>query len=230
MNKIADNVKDRVLQALVRKMRQQADQGVSQQRLGTASFSATSPWPVPLIRDALFSLKGLAPAAARPTDRPRLVTRLGNSTVRAVCHVSLLRELYVGFENGEVVRYNLATGDVGTMFRDPGPILALADNHGSSIQSLSQLENNQFKLRQSTRAVFDVRPLEMSSPAGMLASVVNEYCPYFGAFGGHDIHFFRCDNPSWRLTLTPAPMNVVRAWHYRAQHDQCRVDLVPCLF
>src|SRR5205823_6561511 len=69
-------------------------------------FPAESPWPVPLVNDAAHALR--QPTRRAAADTTRVWRRIRNSTVRAVYQMPVSKEVFLGLENGEVVRYGPA--------------------------------------------------------------------------------------------------------------------------
>jgi tetratricopeptide (TPR) repeat protein len=86
-------------------------------------FLPHAPWPAPLVRDARFALHSVP--AKRTAPLQFASARLGDSTVRAVCHMPHSGELFLGFENGEIIRHWPISGKSTTVIKSPLAVCGL---------------------------------------------------------------------------------------------------------
>ncbi len=134
------DLRDRALVGLARKLREASP--VSRHTWGVL-FPA-GPWPAPLLRDAEYAVKEARKPAARPAWR---TLAAGSSHVTAVCQVPATGEVFLGFEDGELVCYRPQLGDVRTIARDNGAVLSLAaDETGATLAVLRQTGLDQMRL------------------------------------------------------------------------------------
>lgn len=209
VSRVADDLRDRCLLGLARKMQEHASSQRQRDRFVSTFFPADSPWPAPLVRDAQF--------AFREDHFPRLhsrelrsLVRLGNSTVRAVCYMPSAGDVFVGLENGEILGYNLISGKPMTVVKEDGPILGLlADPTEEYLIGLVD-QSTLIIARRSAQFRGPWTRQLLSLPYYALAvGVANRPMPFLGVLGFPDIRFFRTDNPSWAyahvLSSTPAP-------------------------
>jgi tetratricopeptide (TPR) repeat protein len=122
---IADEVHDRALLGIARKMKQNLTASPGQVRGLANMLKDSSVWPVPLVGDSEYALQRASKRSMlRRTVYPSV--QVGRSTVTAVCQLPIGNELFLGFENGDVVGFQSATNAVQLLTREGGPIRALA--------------------------------------------------------------------------------------------------------
>ncbi len=211
---IADETHDRCLMALAAKMTEPSAT-VRSDRKASLFFPADSPWPAPVARDAQFALEHTS-VCRLASGPPKLLGRFGRSTVRAVCRMPLSGDLFLGFENGEILYHSQGTGDSRTVTKLPGPILGLlTDPEEHHLIALSLSPPNIAHVLVGSRSVNfrfqDFLSTRKDSPTRLLGTVENQSSPFFGIISGEDVLLFRRDNPSWRLTNTPVPGQHPRA-------------------
>jgi hypothetical protein len=209
---VAEELRDRCLVAQARKMDQllkhQSAAGVRQ-----VVFPATSPWPAPILRDAEFAIGARVVQRTKHVEPP-VATWLAPSTVRAVCQMPYTSDLFLGFENGLVVRYRVSTGERQTVLKESGRIVGLAcDRLESTLIVLIEL-GDRYEVavasRTNTDRTSEFRPQhKWSRPRhGDVCLLANAHVLIddliFGVRNGPEIHFFRTDNPSWHMTLPTA--------------------------
>jgi tetratricopeptide (TPR) repeat protein len=206
---VAEELRDRCLVAQARKMEQllkhQSAAGVRQ-----VVFPATSPWPAPLLRDAEFAIGARVEQRTKHVEPP-VATWLAPSTVRAVCQMPYTSDLFLGFENGLVVRYRVSTGERQTVLKESGRIVGLAcDRLETTLTVLIDL-GDRYEVAVASRTNTDrasefraqhkwSRPRRGDVCLFANADVHSEH-PFFGVRNGAEIHFFRSDNPSWHMML-----------------------------
>lgn len=199
---VGDDLRDRCLIATARQMEEYTIGHPNRTRLASVFFGGDSPWPAPLVRDGQFAFLALGETAPAQTSDRRV--RLGNSTVRASCYLPSAGEIFLGFENGEVLGYALASGATYNLGKQSGPILGLmadaseeyliclCQSGQAGARSLVGARALDFALesRDAYRMPFDARPR-------LLVNVANRSMPYYGVQHGPHLHFHRMDNPSW---------------------------------
>jgi tetratricopeptide (TPR) repeat protein len=167
---IAEDVHDRALLGIAKKMRQGG---------GASSvnwFSTPSVWPVPLTGDAQFAL---AERRRKPPVQPQYQTvQAGKSIVTAVCQMPLPNQVFLGCENGEVLSFNPATSEVHVLTRENGPILSLqVDASKTYVVILSQMGPSKVCVRLVSRTVgyrsINHTQLDVIGPAFLAAPAVN---------------------------------------------------------
>jgi len=206
---VADTTRDRCLMALASKM---ADATSAAGRQGDIYFPADTPWSAPVVRDALFAARRALPSTM--PRKPRTLVRLGRSTVRAVCQMPTSGDLFLGFDDGEILHYRPTTGETRTLARHAGAIQGLhfdAEEHHLTVLSLRKTPVAGHTVAQlligSRSDKFDVREFaqipRVSSPTRLLSAVDDHIFPIVGAIAGEEVHLFGCDNPSWRRSYIP---------------------------
>jgi tetratricopeptide (TPR) repeat protein len=121
---IAEDVKDRALLGVARKIKQNVTTSPSYTRSLANMLKEPAVWPVPLVGDAQHALNE-ASRRPSPARTPYPTVRAGLSTVTAVCQMPPGNQVFVGFEDGTVVCFEPATNSVHTLTREAGPILSL---------------------------------------------------------------------------------------------------------
>jgi hypothetical protein len=177
---IADEVHDRALVGIARKMKQTLEESGPMRNLPHL-FRNPAVWPTPLIGDAQFAVKE---ASRRPVPaHTKLVTvQAGHSTVTAVCQVPVAGTIFIGLENGEIVSFLPGVNSAMVVTREGGPIQALTmDAAGLYLLALSQRGpekvcvsafSREFGYRMNDYTILSVQgPVQLGVPA--LSSV----CP-----------------------------------------------------
>lgn len=206
LSAVRDTTRDRCLMALATKLASRSDP-----RRSAALFPGDTPWSAPVVRDALFAANTTPVRPSAPHSKS--LARLGRSTVRAVCHMPMFGDLFVGFENGEIIQFHPATGETRTIATLGGPILGLVtDTDEQTLVALSWDASAVGHVLIGSRATkFDLRDIFQTPagrPARLLAMLDNQDSPFFGVIAGEDVHVFRCDNLSFRQTVVPRPGSV----------------------
>jgi tetratricopeptide (TPR) repeat protein len=127
----ADDLRDRTLQSLVRKLRGGIVGCQSAPALVSALLGRSKLWPTALVRDAEFAATAeLKRSRVRASDAirdPRIAgTQIGRGVITAVCQAKATRELFVGFENGMVLAYRPQHNLIVKVADDLGPVTSLA--------------------------------------------------------------------------------------------------------
>jgi len=143
---IADDLHDRALLGIARKLRQSHATATHPANL----FKNAAVWPTPMIGDAQFAL-ARTPRAMGMAKPEYTRVKVGDSKVTAVCQMSITGELLLGFENGDVALFQPRTNEAQILTRENGPILsvAFATVH-HFIVTLSQSSPSEVTLRVST--------------------------------------------------------------------------------
>lgn len=197
---IAEKVQDHCLLALTAKMAQSGKNRMAK------FFPADAPWPAPLVRDAYHAM-----GQVRQPETSRFnQVRLGRSTVRAVCHFRVAGELIVGLENGEILSYQMATGEVRHLAQLRGPIIGLqheaSENYLIVLCKISPTQAQVVVGEHGWKHEFtELLQLPFRSSAHLLPALDNHASNYFAVLADGDVHLLRVDNPSARQTITPSP-------------------------
>lgn len=197
----ADETRDLCLMGLALKLSETRDR--SDKNCNTF-FPADSPWPTPVVRDAIFAAKAAQPRSPRRAGAA--LCRLGHSTVRAVAQLPYSGDLFVGFENGAIERFS-GTMATRTVVRHAGVICGIVPeveenrlvvlarrrepSGGDVWQVLTSSHVGGLEMREIARFVG-------AQTVRLMATVENGTSPFFGVLADAEIHLFDRDNPSWR--------------------------------
>jgi hypothetical protein len=135
----ADEIRDRSMLALARQLRASVAQGRPAAPLVSSLFGRSTLWPAPLVSDAGFAAGAVAKRTRRSTRgsagsrRHSRGTQIGQGVVTAVCQAAVSGELFIGFDNGQVMAFEPERNRVFTVARDLGPVTALAVDPEASI-------------------------------------------------------------------------------------------------
>ena len=202
---VAEEVKDRCLLTLARSM----ELGDADVRRGASPglfFPPDAPWSAPLVRDAEFALKHRKKIAVVASE-PKLIAEFGPSTVRAVCWMPVSSTLFLGFENGEVIRHSPISGESVTLTKLPMSIHGLvADRDENKLMVLASTPNMGHVLLASRSRQFRIEgylQTRVDSPAILCARVENQDSPYFAFLHGEQVTLFCLDNSSGTRVFVP---------------------------
>ena len=143
MESRADDLRDRVLESMVRKLRQGVEGGHSAQGLVSALLGKSKLWPAPLVSDAEFAAtaelkRARDRASARDRD-PLMTGTQTNGIVTAVCQASVTGEVFLGFASGRVLSFRAERDQVVTVAENNEPVVGLAvDPDGKTLVALCQ--------------------------------------------------------------------------------------------
>jgi hypothetical protein len=127
---IRRRLRDRALLGLARRLRQRAMSG-QQGPAAAELFLASGPWEPALVRDAQVALRAARAQAgpSRASQVRRVRTHVGRLT--AVCAARLTGQVFLGFEDGAVVRFDPRQGSTRLHAGQTGRIDALSvDDEG----------------------------------------------------------------------------------------------------
>jgi tetratricopeptide (TPR) repeat protein len=146
MESRADDLRDRVLESMVRKLRQGVEGGHSAQGIVSALLGKSKLWPVPLVSDAEFAATAeIKRARERVTARARDPLMTGtrtNGVVTAVCQALVTGELFLGFASGRVLSFRAERDQVVTVAENNEPVVGLSvDPDGKTLVALCQAGN-----------------------------------------------------------------------------------------
>jgi tetratricopeptide (TPR) repeat protein len=139
----AEDLRDRVLESMVRKLRQGVESGQSAPGLVSALLGKSKLWPAPLVSDAEF-------AASAESKRPRARASAGrrdplmtgtqiNGIVTAACHASVTGEVFLGLACGRVLCFRAERDQVVTIAENDQPVIGLTvDPDGRTLVALCQ--------------------------------------------------------------------------------------------
>lgn len=135
---IREDLRDRCLMTLAHKLRQGWD-NVGQ--LSSQLFSPASVWDTPLARDAHFASRiardHRAPWVMNASAR-MIVIQSRIPIVRSLCQAPESGEIFLGFESGEIARFEPRTGEVRYLAKLDWPVYGLAtDATASTLVCLS---------------------------------------------------------------------------------------------
>jgi hypothetical protein len=144
MAAVADDLRDRTLQSLVRKLRGGIAGCQSAPALVSALLGRSKLWPAALVSDAEFAataeLKQCRVRVSTAIRDPRITgLQVGRGTVSALCQAKATCELFVGFDSGRVLAYRPERNSVFKVADDLGPVISLAvDPDGINVVILSR--------------------------------------------------------------------------------------------
>lgn len=139
----ADDLRDRVLESMARKLRHGLESGQGASGLVSALLGKSRLWPVALVSDAEFAA-GAAIKQARGRSRApaRELAATGtqiHGVVTAVCQAAVTGELFLGFASGRVVSFRADRDQVTTVVDNHEPVVGLAaDVDGKTLVVLCQ--------------------------------------------------------------------------------------------
>jgi tetratricopeptide (TPR) repeat protein len=142
-----DDLRDRALLGLTRKLRQGAAEG-DRGALVSRLFAGSGAWEPAFLRDADVAVRGLPRPTppqgkqARPAGRPREVARLKthDGELTAACAAQESGDLFLGFAGGTLAHFDPRRGTVTTWQRGPGDVTGLAvDAEGQSLVMVRRL-------------------------------------------------------------------------------------------
>ena len=139
----ADDLRDRVLESMARKLRQGVEGGQPAAALVSALLGKSKLWPAPLVSDAEFAanaeLKRARSRAAAPKGEPLMTGTQTNGIVTAACQAAVTGELFLGFASGRVISFRAERDQLVTVVPDGEPVAGLAvDPDGKTLVVLCQ--------------------------------------------------------------------------------------------
>jgi hypothetical protein len=196
---VQEEVHDRSLLTLAAKMERTRDPSLF--------FAADTPWPNGVVRDAQFAVHR-RPAVV--PSYPVELARPGPAVVRAVCRMPRTGDLFLGFDNGEVVHHEMRTGKSRTILKHEGTVLGLeCDFEEETLLIVTRSWRRIHTALTATRASgFEPRVLRQNlegEPLQLLRLVGNPSSRHFGLVSGDHVEIFRTDSPLLLETLGPLP-------------------------
>ena len=143
---ITDELRDRALQSLARRLRQGVEGYQSAPALVAALLGRTKLWPTAVVSDAEFAAtteqKRARAGAAAPTHDPRMTrVQIERGIVTAVCQSKVTGELFLGFAGGQVIAYRADRNQVVKVGEGAGTVAGLAvDPTGQTLVTLRQFD------------------------------------------------------------------------------------------
>ncbi len=143
MESRADDLRDRVLESTVRKLRQGVEGGQSAQALVSDLLGKSKLWPAPLVSDAEFAataeLKRGRARASAPNRDPLMTATQTNGIVTAACQAAVTGELFLGFASGRVLSFRAERDQVVMVAEINQPVVGLAvDPVGKTLVAVCQ--------------------------------------------------------------------------------------------
>ena len=139
----AEDLRDRVLESMARKLRQGLDAGQSAPTLVSELLGKSQIWAASLVSDAEFAAGAAVKrrrGAAIVSDRESVIA--GTQTqgvVTAVCQAAVTGELFLGFASGRVALFRADRDQVVTVVENNEPVIGLAvDVEGKTLVVLCQ--------------------------------------------------------------------------------------------
>jgi len=140
---LAEEVRDRALLSLARRMRQGVEGCRASASLVSTLLGRTKLWPAPVVSDADFA--ATAALKQRPRDQASAVNRdpeaqgiqIGRGILTAAVQASITGELFLGFDSGLVLGFRPERNQVVKVADDIDPVTALAvDPEGQTVVAL----------------------------------------------------------------------------------------------
>jgi MoxR-vWA-beta-propeller ternary system domain bpX3 len=184
--RVQDELRDRALMAITGKVRQRSETRGGIASLASTHFFPAGVWPSALVQDAdyaarprsaagIAATRSSAPIAVRGTPT-RTVIQAHIPVVGALCQASESGLIFLGFESGEVVRFDPATGEVLSLAESGAPVLALAaDAAGKYLVILRESAPEQLQLTSWSRSsgtYFQTATFETPGERACLASTI----------------------------------------------------------
>jgi tetratricopeptide (TPR) repeat protein len=206
---VADDVHDRCLMLLGDRMRQDARHAGKSANL---FFPADTPYAPPVVRDARFASEGAKPKISRKLHVE--VAKLGRSTVTACRFMRSHGELFVGFANGELLRFDAASGvtytlnpggngAISALWTDPRESMLVAVVGSNRVELVAASRQSGFSMQRF--------PTPVKSPAFFCQPVDTDSDPYFGVGSASGIAIYRSGNSAWMHTLPAGLTHTPRA-------------------
>jgi tetratricopeptide (TPR) repeat protein len=142
-----DDLGDRAVRGLAGRLRQRAGLGQYGPSVVAGLFLPSGPWGPTLVRDAEVALRhaarGASPARASQARR----VRTHNARLTAVCAARQTGQLFLGFEDGAIVRFDLRQGSSRVDVGQTGRIDALsADDEGRLLVAVSRTGTSDYRV------------------------------------------------------------------------------------
>lgn len=194
---IRDDLRDRSLCGLAKRLRQRSLVDVHAGTTISTLFGASGLWNAALVRDADFALKTALKKRDRSTTRavvtPMGHLRLGEGAVTAVCAARTSGRVFVGFHCGPIVCFHPQTESLVTLapYAKQATVLALAANdEGDRLLALVETPDDclllSYKIAKSGWGLLAERSVSSSGPRWLT--------PLAGGSGNSIFGFWKGDN------------------------------------
>jgi tetratricopeptide (TPR) repeat protein len=125
----AEEVRDRALLALARRLRQSVERGRRARPVVSTLLSEATLWPPAVVTDAEFAAtaakQSRGPGSATSRDPRVQGVQIGHGTVTAVCQGSVSGELFIGFDSGLVLGFKPGRSQIVRVWQGTRPVTAL---------------------------------------------------------------------------------------------------------
>jgi tetratricopeptide (TPR) repeat protein len=184
---------DRALRGLAGRLRQRADLGQHGPSVASSLFLPLGRWEPALVHDAEVALRGAARERPTRAGQPqRIPTHAGRLT--AVCAARLTGQVFLGFEDGAVVRFDPRQGSARLNMGPLGRIDTLAVDDEARLLVAVSHEKGPYLLAshcaETSRAL--VRPFgeaEMLGPPGLTPVAASNGRYAVGLWDGQSLHY-----------------------------------------
>jgi tetratricopeptide (TPR) repeat protein len=219
LQKIADEVHDRALMGMAKKVRQCQDASTHPPSTLAGYFKNPTVWPTPFVGDAQHAL---VEAARQHKAKTSYVTiKAGRSVITAVCQLPMGNAVVLGNEAGEVLYFQPATNEVHVLAREDGPIQSISvDSSRNFVTVLSQTQRDSVCLRVISRASgyrsVDYALHAVTGPARLGTAAINSQTDAVILASGGEMRVLKLPNLMRQSTvalLEEAPDAVVYGTH-----------------
>ncbi len=165
------DVRDRALMGLAAKLRQAASTQARPGNLASALLGRPKAWPVDVVGDAKLAIQALADRAAAGGRPPAAGSRrieVDRGKITAACHAPAGGFVFLGLASGEVLRVDIARGQVDVVHRGPSPVGSIAaDAEGRTFAVLAGVgpARSLARIPASPSAFFDTLTLRIHASA-----------------------------------------------------------------
>lgn len=138
---VRDDLRDQALLGLATKTRQEVATADRSGDLVSQLFGASGAFPAALVSDAQFAVNAAVKQPERPRQAP-VLTRfsLSAGTVTAACAAPATGEVFVGYENGQVVGFRPTDSTVARLGASEGRVRGLTAAHNGQLVVAHHLE------------------------------------------------------------------------------------------
>jgi tetratricopeptide (TPR) repeat protein len=213
--RVRDDLRDRALLGIAGKVRQQAELRGGIPGLASSHFFPPSVWPADVVQDADFAARPPAGLNDQPGNRVHLTTTVIQGripVIRAVCQAPQSGHLFLGFESGEVVRFDPATGEVLPVTESGHAVIGLAAHTDADyVVILRQDPAEQLQLTSWTLAgktsqtYFQTAMVEAAAKAkaGLSSIIFSISRPIVAFWDGGEVQLLNCPSLTayFRLSL-----------------------------